>query len=184
MQLIAKPFVFMRHGETQYNQVGLIGGVTDTPLNEIGRQQAAAAAAVLQGRWSIVATSNLQRTGQTATLAVPNQPQSQIVALGERNWGDLEGTPIIQPMVYEQTPSNGESWEAFQSRVLQGLNSLLEEYPIPLIVAHSGVYRVLCNAIKGSPYGSRIANATPYIFNPTADSGWKITLYKGHKNED
>ncbi|MEM5530199.1 histidine phosphatase family protein [Gammaproteobacteria bacterium AS21] len=183
MQLIHKPFVFMRHGETPFNQAQLIGGITDSPLTQAGCEQAIAAGDVLKHPWSIIATSTLKRTIQTAQHALPNQAITQILELGERNWGDLEGQPIINPMVYEQTPANGESWLAFQNRVLLAINTLLEQHPTPLIVAHSGIYRVLCHIINGSPYGPRIDNATPYLFNPTADSAWQITQYKGQFNE-
>jgi len=183
MQLIRRPFVFMRHGETPFNQAQLIGGITDSPLTQVGCAQAITAGKVLEHPWSIVATSTLKRTIQTAKNALPNHSLTQIVELGERNWGDLEGQPIIDPMVYENTPANGESWLAFQNRVLLAINTLLEQYPTPLIVAHSGVYRVLCHIINGSPYGPRIGNATPYLFNPSADSGWEITQYKGQYNE-
>lgn len=183
MQLIAKPFVFMRHGETAYNQQQIMGGITDTPLNSRGRQQATAAAKLLQRRWSLIATSDLQRTKETAQLALPDQALSEFAQLAERNWGDLEGSPVNPEIVYEQTPPNGECWESLQARVIGAMNAILAQYPSPLIIAHSGVYRVLCQSINGTPYGPRIANASPYLFRPVANSNWEITLYKGQIDE-
>jgi len=183
MILKPKPFVFMRHAQTAFNHAKLMGGITDTPLNENGERQALAAKIFLAQSWSVVATSTLVRTQQTAALAVPNQSQIHLEALNERNWGALEGTPIKKSIVYEETPLNGESWGDFQHRVLSAINQLLERYHTPLIIAHSGIYRVLCQAIYTHPYGPRIDNATPYLFSPKSNAHWNISKYEGSTHE-
>jgi broad specificity phosphatase PhoE len=37
-------FTFVRHGQTQDNRNGILAGHTDTPLNSLGKRQAAAVA--------------------------------------------------------------------------------------------------------------------------------------------
>ncbi|ETX12246.1 phosphoglycerate mutase [Marinomonas ushuaiensis DSM 15871] len=181
MQIINKPFVFARHAQSAYNADSLIGGFTDSPLTNKGIEQAKEAAAILSHiEWSVVITSTLQRTQQTASYAVPNQAIIPYEKLKERNWGDLEGCPIEQQLPYEVTPPNGESWDAFEARIISALNDILRHYPQPLIIAHSGVYRVLNNVINGTPYCPRIGNVSPISFIPNQDDdGWKITPLKG-----
>lgn len=181
MKIIAKPFVFARHGQSTFNEKKLIGGFTDSPLTLAGIKQSQQAEAIL-GRiqWKVVITSTLQRTQQTAFYAVPNQKIIPFANLKERNWGELEGYSIDQLLPYEETPPKGESWLEFESRVISTLNNILIDYDLPLIIAHSGVYRVLHNAINGTPYCSRISNITPVSFTPSDNkTGWKISSYHG-----
>ncbi len=42
-----RPFVFLRHGETDWNRAGRLQGQREVPLNAAGRRQARAAAALL-----------------------------------------------------------------------------------------------------------------------------------------
>jgi len=182
MNLIAKPFVFVRHAQSEFNAVSLIGGFTDSSLSEQGIEQAKAAAPILKNiDWSVVATSTLRRTQQTAFYAVPKQDIKPYENLKERNWGDLEGCPIAELTPYEDTPINGESWQAFETRIVSVLNDILSEYSWPLIIAHSGVYRVLNSLINGTPYCSRVGNVAPISFVPSQNkSGWSITPFKGN----
>jgi probable phosphoglycerate mutase len=190
MKLIRKPFVFARHAQSTFNAAHLIGGFTDSPLSEHGIEQAKNAAPILSdalnndlnsNQWSVVVTSTLQRTQQTAFYAVPNQTITPYEQLKERNWGDLEGVPIEQQLPYEVTPPNGEPWDTFETRIISALNDILRQYPQPLIIAHSGVYRVLNNVINGTPYCPRISNVSPISFIPSQDeNGWKITPLKGN----
>ena len=181
MTLIPKPFVFARHAQSEFNAAFRIGGFTDSPLSETGIQQAKDAAPILSAiDWSVVATSTLQRTQETAFHAVPKQTIMAYEQLKERNWGDLEGCPIEQQLPYDVTPPNGESWRDFETRVLGALNEILSEHSWPLIIAHSGVYRVLNNVINGTPYCPRIGNVTPISFVPSqGENGWEITPFKG-----
>ncbi|AEF53165.1 histidine phosphatase family protein [Marinomonas posidonica] len=181
MILIRKPFVFARHAQSTFNQAYLIGGATDSPLSPLGVKQAKAAQPTLaRVQWSQVVTSTLKRTQQTAQFAVPDQSLLPLAALCERNWGVLEGQPIEAQLPYERTPEQGESWRTFELRILEGLNQVLEVYEWPLIIAHSGVYRVLNNYINGTPYCPRIGNVVPISFIPNQnDSGWVISSFEG-----
>ncbi|MCZ2720275.1 histidine phosphatase family protein [Marinomonas sp. 15G1-11] len=181
MTLIKAPFVFVRHAQSVYNKSGLIGGFTDSQLSEEGILQAQKASEILTGiEWSAVCTSSLKRTKETASYLVPDYPCHHYDGLKERNWGDLEGESILQQTPYELTPPNGESWLVFEARVIKALNTILSQYERPLIVAHSGVYRVLNNLINGTPYCPRVGNVTPIIFNPNQNGhGWSISPFKG-----
>ncbi|UTW11644.1 histidine phosphatase family protein [Marinobacterium rhizophilum] len=185
MKLIRKPFVFMRHGETALNREQRICGFTDVPLNTRGENQALDAQPLLLGDWSCVATSALQRAQRTASLAVPRHEALILPGLNERHWGVLEGAPLSQLLPYASTPAGGESWDEFSRRVLSALNGLLEEYPLPLVVAHSGVYRVIRDAITGTPDGPRIENARPVRLNPADNAaGWTLEPFENNAVEN
>ena len=176
MTLLAKPFVFVRHGETPLNRDRLMGGRTDAPLTERGEQQARDASALLMPQpWSVIAVSPQQRARRTAALALPGAPVMVVPDLRERDWGDLEGRPLSEQTPYEETPPDGEGWHPFCTRVTDALNALLATHDTPLVVAHSGVFRVACYLATGTPYGERIGNVTPmWILPAAAPENWKM----------
>lgn len=167
MQLVCKPFVFIRHGETPLNRDGLIGGRSDVPLTETGRRQAQDAQRDLaQYSWRDIVVSPMIRARQTAELALPGADYHIRDNLRERDWGDLEMCSLSQQPPYEETPPGGEPWRDFCQRVTETLNDVLLQYDRPLVIAHSGVYRVLRYLACGTPYGPRIGNVVPMWIAP------------------
>ena len=45
---------------------------------------------------------------------------------------------------------------------------------VPLVVAHSGVFRVLCRTLEIVETEGPVSNALPLRFVPLAESGWKL----------
>ncbi|NIC04945.1 histidine phosphatase family protein [Billgrantia bachuensis] len=176
--LLARPFVFIRHGETWLNREHRIGGRSDVPLTALGEAQARQAAAWLDRPWSLVVTSSLQRAWRTAELAAPGHEARRLNGLDERDWGRLDQLSLVQQPCYEDTPPGGESWASFQARVLAALNGVLESAEMPLVVAHSGIFRVIRTQLIGTPNGPRLANATPYLVRPGL-LGWQVRRYEG-----
>ncbi|MBW6390646.1 histidine phosphatase family protein [Billgrantia antri] len=176
--LLARPFVFIRHGETRLNREHRIGGRSDVPLTALGEAQARQAAVWLDRPWSRVVTSTLQRAWRTAELAVPGQQAMRLNGLDERDWGRLDQLPLMQQPPYEATPPGGESWANFQARVLTALNGVLASAEMPLVVAHSGVFRVIRAQLAGTPNGPRLLNATPVLIMPGL-LGWQVARYTG-----
>ncbi|WP_409526422.1 histidine phosphatase family protein [Nitrincola sp. MINF-07-Sa-05] len=166
MKLTKKPFIFLRHGETPMNQLRLIAGSTDTPLSDTGREEARRAAELLADiHWSVIGVSPLQRAHETAQLATSGQQLTLLEGLRERDWGDLEGAPWETLIPYTETPAGGENWDHFTQRVLLALNQLLE-HEMPLVVAHSGIFRVIRALATGTPEGDRVGNAQPVLVLP------------------
>src|SRR5436305_12534 len=87
--------VLVRHGETEWNRLGRVQGLTDIPLNETGRRQAHQAGRRLSHEhWDGIASSPLARAAQTAEIIAREVglPAPELVeALVERNYGDAEG---------------------------------------------------------------------------------------------
>ncbi|MBJ7550598.1 histidine phosphatase family protein [Marinomonas ostreistagni] len=182
MQLISKPFVFARHAQSNFNAAKRIGGSTDSHLSALGEQQAKNAAKLLNKSWSVVCTSDLTRTIQTAKLAVPGHELQHFKGIRERDWGSLEGQPIPNATDYFATPENGEPWGDFYKRSIDTINLILEKYDQPLIIAHSGIYRAIHHSLFGTPEGPRIGNIEPIIVKPKhgRNNRWELIPYRGH----
>jgi 2,3-bisphosphoglycerate-dependent phosphoglycerate mutase len=87
--------VLVRHGESEWNTLGLWTGWRDVSLTEKGHAEARQAAEALTNvKLDVAYTSKLKRARQTldditATLGVPNLPVVEDAALNERDYGDL-----------------------------------------------------------------------------------------------
>jgi probable phosphoglycerate mutase len=172
--LFQRPFYFLRHGETALNANRIIAGSIDTELTETGRRQAIHAGEILAGHpITGVYTSTLRRTRDTAApiAGILKVPVIVVAELAERKWGVLEGRPrgTRMPGV---TPEGAESAEEFTQRVLAGLAKI--DTRVPLIVGHSGVFRVLCRALGIVETEAPVTNALPLRLEPHPGGGWKL----------
>ena len=172
--LFGRPFYFLRHGETESNARGIIGGSLDVDLTPLGREQAVRAAAALSSSHiTHVYSSPLKRALRTATPIgeALHLPVSVVDELAERNWGVLEGQPRAERRRGE-TPEGAETPQVFMERVMKGLARV--EGEAPLIVAHSGTFRVLCRTLSIVEAETPVTNALPLRFVPLDAGGWKI----------
>jgi len=86
-----KVFVF-RHGATAWSMAGKHTGITNVPLTEEGRRQAARLRPLLSGvSFSCVMSSPLQRALETCRLAGLGGQAETCADLAEWNYGDYEG---------------------------------------------------------------------------------------------
>ena len=90
--------ILVRHGRSEWNELGLWTGWTDIPLNDKGRQEAKTTGELLHDiKPDIAFTSNLQRAQETLIIilqVLDIQQRIQIIhaiQLNERNYGDLTG---------------------------------------------------------------------------------------------
>ncbi len=172
--LFQKPFYFVRHGETEMNAAHRVAGSIDSPLTARGREQALDAAAALAGQpITAIYTSPLQRARDTAIpiARVLGLAVTSILEIAERNWGVLEGQPRSTRMP-GTTPEGAETPDAFMQRVLSGFAQIDSE--APLIVGHSGVYRVLCRTLAIADNVAPVGNALPLRCAPLAAGGWTL----------
>ena len=173
--LFAAPFCFLRHGETENNRLGLIAGCADVPLNATGLAQAHAAAQRLANRGiDAIWSSPLARARISAQCVAEmlGLPVVVVAQLAERNWGELEGKSR-ELRTAGIAPPGGESIEQFRARTLAGLRQIRPSR-LPLIVAHSGTFRVLSEHLQLPARSAPIANCAPLHFVPEAD-GWRMT---------
>ncbi len=194
--LIARPFWFLRHGETDYNAQGLIQGYRDIPLNATGRAQAAQARDRLArdraARQSIVriVASPLRRALETAETV--NQALKLPITidpdLRECGFGRYEGTvagpwyegwragQAAQAARGSGPDADPEPHAAFLARGLSAVNAALTGEGQVLIVAHGGIFWSIHH--HGALAGERgLANAQPIHLQPPAPpcQGWSLT---------
>ena len=170
--LFERTFYYLRHGETDSNRLKTIAGSLDVELNDIGRGQAHAAIELVRPLGiTHVTSSHLRRARDTATIVAQalNLPHSVVPGLGERNWGEFEGQPQAL-RVPGSKPAGAESLEQFIARTRAGL-AQVEACGTPLIVAHSGTFRVLCHLLALQEPVGPIANCSPVRLNPPARRG-------------
>jgi probable phosphoglycerate mutase len=177
--LLTRPFYFVRHGETVSNLSGTIAGSADVPLTARGRLQAQAAAAQLTSAGvTAIYSSALARARDTADFIAHalDLPVAVIPELAERNWGELEGVPRAS-RVRGIAPRGAEEHHEFMQRVLRGL-AQIDAGGLPLVVAHSGVFRVLCRVLGVVESEAPVANASPLRFVPPAQPhlAWHIEM--------
>ena len=146
-------FFFIRHGQTAANRDGLrSGGESDTPLTELGREQAREAGLTLHRLGltpGLILSSPLSRTIETARLlnvrlGLEVRMVSGLIErrLGAWNGRSVEATRL--PLAAGETPPGGESDAVFRARVLAAFRALAPLYARwPLIVSSRGVARIL-----------------------------------------
>ena len=137
----------VRHGQTEYNVIGMYGGRIDTPLNEKGISQAYELRDKLKDiHFDLVFSSPLQRAKRTAEIICNNDiiTDERII---ERNNGDLEGklkseiTEVIDFNDPNEHRYNIENIVDFRKRIFDFFNDIVENYPDKdiLVVTHAGV---------------------------------------------
>jgi len=172
-------FYFLRHGETSESKRGILQGQTETELDDVGLKSAAQAGERLAGaRICSIYASPLKRAWQTAAILsdLIDAPLYPAPGLMERNWGVYEGHPKTERPP-ERSPPGVEPLDAFSRRVLDTMGSISGPTPL-LIVAHSGVFRVLAEH-AGLPVsaGASIGNMQLLLFEPPDGSrrDWTIS---------
>ncbi len=159
--------LLIRHGQSEWNAARRWQGQADPPLSELGRRQAAEAAARLEPV-DVVATSTLQRSRVSAEIiaeALGCDPPIPVPELIERDVREFSGLTRAQieeryPGFLEdgRRPSGWEDDAALLDRVLAGLNRLagLVGDQSALVVTHGGVIHTLEHHLGCPP--DRVAN--------------------------
>lgn len=184
----------VRHGQTAWNLEQRAQGHCDTPLDEMGLQQAEQVANVLRGL-SIerVLSSDLARSADTAKaiadalgLGIELSP-----LLRERDFGILEGQPyeIVRSSIereaaqigcepFDYAPVEGESLRDVWNRIQPIVEELRACARRTVVVAHGGtIGLMLARLIDAGPESSRafrITNASVTELYQRADGGWAI----------
>ena len=172
-------FFLVRHGETNWNKVRRIQGVSDIPLNDTGRDQAHAVAEILAAHtFDVIVSSPLSRARDTASIIAKRlgMPGPEIVdGLIERNYGDAEGSngQDLDHLYPPGTEIPGrEPREAVTARALQALRELANEHPDSdvIAVAHGGVIRSVVEHAAPGQHNEPITNCSVHSFRMVAGS--------------
>lgn len=164
-------FILIRHGQIEQHKEKIFLGQTDVPLSDKGHEQAADAAICLRGldpETDKIYSSDLTRAVETAEIIRVRNLMPEVIkekGFREMNLGPWDGKFISEiketlPEEYERRGQNlmiykmghgSENFFDLQYRVCKTLARILKDdnsYDI-VIVAHSGVLRVIENNLKG-----------------------------------
>jgi 2,3-bisphosphoglycerate-dependent phosphoglycerate mutase len=182
---MAARLCIVRHGETAWNAEGRVQGQLDVPLSEIGLAQARCVAAALpDGRYCALYSSDLQRARQTAQpaaaklkLEIALDPQ-----LRERHYGAFQALTYAEakhalPADYERFKAKdpefgfrtGESLRVFYSRATQCIEAIARRHEgrEVLVFTHGGVLEMVYRFATGCGL------STPRDFDlPNAAFNW------------
>ncbi len=181
------PFLFIRHGETDWNRAGLFQGRTDILLNNTGRKQARELAPKLAHLpVSKIFVSPLTRARATAALAFPSMVGLIEVEnlLIECDFGGLDGKPIMAAMrehgithkedLKNILPRDAETWAQVMGRVTELLAKMAIYQKLGgtiVLVGHDAVLQGISETLTGRWFNS--AHGCPYQFR-RVPSGWEV----------
>lgn len=176
-QKSVREFLFVRHGQTEWNSQGRLQGRSDQPLDSTGITQAKESADYLANETiCAIVSSPLLRAHQTASiisnkLGVPVSIENNLI---ERNFGDLEGQLVskiapagnrgLEFASMENLSADTEPWARVCERVSFAVDKWGNDYPdqLLLFVSHHGVFAALCQKLFGANKSAK--NAVPYCF--------------------
>ena len=162
------PLYFCRHGQTEWNSIGRMQGLLDSPLTELGQAQAMRQGALLRSAiadWSTVdiLASPLGRVRQTVELALRDVDREirfddrlMEIDVGELSGKDreviLQSDPRFDQAGFDGywsayfTTKTGETWDQFLARI----TAVVDTIDRPTVVfAHGIVGFVLRGLFKG-----------------------------------
>lgn len=143
---------FCRHGQSELNAQQVYAGQIDTPLTDLGREQARTAGEACRAlAIDAIISSTMSRAKETATIIAnaigyPNENILHNEIFIEQSYGSLQGLPWSTPN--PETYHDIESDEALVSRAATGLELLqtLSAQNI-LLVGHGSFARALMQVI-------------------------------------
>ena len=163
--------ILVRHGESEWNRAGRIQGQVNSPLTDLGINQAKAIRDYLSGilinQELEIYTSPLDRAIQTAEIIAQgiDYPSRKIIIeerLNDFNLGEISGTfgwdkvaeifpeqaqlRLQDPMRFH--PSGGESGAEFEARLRSLLEDLMDDGTLKLMVSHGIVNKFIRGILK------------------------------------
>ena len=178
-----KRLYLLRHGQTEFNVKKLVQGRCDSPLTDLGRQQAGMAAAWLKAHNVVpdkVASSPLGRAMDTAQrvaceLLGPDAAVEPCEGIIERCYGIFEEGPhdALPTDVWDPgedlVPFGGEGSKALQERMVATLTNLMSADGIEtlLAVSHGSASRQFIKAAapEGFELPAKLPNCAIMIFD-------------------
>lgn len=190
--------LLVRHGETDWNASRRIQGSTDIELNDVGREQARAAAQkFVDAGIEHIFSSTKKRARETAEIFSKHLDVSvtEHIDLSEIFYGEIEGKTELEikdlygenfinrwscESDWEFNFANGESRGQARDRMRAALENFFLEnsFKTVMVATHGAVMRYFLNSIvnDGSSVG-RIGNC--HCFEIHFDRAQKVWTYKG-----
>lgn len=184
---------FVRHGVTEWNELGIVQGSSNIPLNERGKRQALALANRLanEEKWDIILSSDLERAAETARIISSKLGLADIhfdERIREIDCGQIESTNE-----QDRISRWGSEWrkldlgmESFEDVVKRGvafLEDISEQHKGKrvLIVSHGAIVGLTLRELLGELPSKNIENTAISIIHKR-EYGWECALFNCTKH--
>lgn len=168
--------ILIRHGQSTSNVAGLLAGRLDTPLTDVGRDQARALAPALVDV-ALAYTSPLSRARETAALAMPHLSATVDAAFIELDHGTEEGRPFAEFAKedwrrFRDDPTfkvgGGESLADVDARVHPRLAALIDE--------HRDLVGSMTEHVAVVSHVSPVKSSVAWVLGTSATIAWRTRL--------
>jgi 2,3-bisphosphoglycerate-dependent phosphoglycerate mutase len=192
-------FIVVRHGETEWNKIGIQQGHLNSPLTALGIKQAKAMGEGLQSfPIDLIFSSDLGRATETAAIIskIIGKPFTTDIRLRERHLGIMQG--LTQAQFAQKYPEDaarfkshdpdyafptGESARQRYTRCVACLEDFALRFPgkTILIVAHGGVLMSFIHRALNIPLDAKrtysLFNASINVFTIDQDKSWRLDIW-------
>ena len=184
---------FVRHGVTEWNELGIVQGSSNIPLNERGKRQALALANRLanEEKWDIILSSDLERAAETARIISSKLGLADIhfdERIREIDCGQIEGTNEQDRISrwgsdWRKLDLSMESFEDVAKRGVAFLEDISEQHKGKriLIVSHGAIVGLTLRELLGELPSKNIENTAISIIHKRED-GWECGLFNCTKH--
>ncbi len=186
-EAFTRPFYFLRHGQSLYNQERRFQGQIQVPLSPLGKEQARLAAGDLAKEpIKRIVSSTLDRAFQTATAVAAEHdlPVETDPGLMECHLGVHQGEPYASWLpdywAGRFAPEGGEDFWQFRKRVWPAMARAVAGGEDTLIVAHGGLWLAARSLVQMVPDLPKMPNALPLYVEPEGKV-WRISVLGNRK---
>jgi 2,3-bisphosphoglycerate-dependent phosphoglycerate mutase len=179
----------IRHGITEWNSLGKAQGVSDIPLNEIGRKQATNLVDRLsiEEQWDMIITSDLSRAFETAEI-IGSKLGLPISHIDERvreiNCGEIEGTTEEQRVKqwgseWRNLELGMEPFEDVSNRGIDFLKDIVCIYKGKriLVVSHGALIGLTLQKLLPQKFQQTYIDNTSITILSNIKDKWDCSLY-------
>lgn len=184
----------IRHGITEWNELGRAQGNSDIPLNKTGKQQATAVANRLSSEkaWDVIITSDLSRAIETAQI-ISSQIKLPDMIYDERvreiGCGKIEGTTEIERLNiwgrnWRELDLAMEKFEDVSKRGLEFMEEIVVTYKGKrvLVVSHGALIGLTLQRLLPERFPRTHIENTSITILENSESKWSCTLYNCTKH--
>ncbi|MGG6796213.1 UNVERIFIED_CONTAM: histidine phosphatase family protein [Streptococcus canis] len=176
---MTKTLYLMRHGQTRFNQLKRIQGVCDSPLTDLGIEQATKVRDYFQELgldFTAVYSSTQERAVDTAEIASSRKDIIRLKGLKEMDFGTFEGQsetlnpPLTPGIGYGDyfVQHGGEDSMVVRQRVGDAVRALLanhDEGDVVLAVSHGAAIAQFYRGVLENPPQVRMSNCAILKFD-------------------
>ncbi|MFU2181096.1 histidine phosphatase family protein [Streptococcus pluranimalium] len=180
---MVKTLYLMRHGQTRFNELKRVQGVSDSPLTALGIEQAQKAGHFFDqevGKFAAVYASTQERAVDTAEIASGQKEIIRLKGLKEMDFGTFEGQtetlnpPLIPGVGYGDyfVQHGGEDSMAVRERMVTTITEILKQHQDGekiLVVSHGASIAQFYRGVMDNPPQVRMSNCAILKFNVNVD---------------